>query len=75
MTIISRPPTEIHLCIKINLKFNIFNWSKYDKKFELMFSLNYGFAALFVEQPPALPGPISNCTGLNHIVPKCSKHE
>ena len=32
------------------------------KKLEfLCFSLNYGFSALFVEQPPALPGPILNC--------------
>ena len=41
------------------------NWS-------YCFSLNFGFTALFVEQPPALPGPILNCARLNHIVPKCS---
>ena len=50
--------------IKIYLKSNLFNRSKYDKKLEFYcFSLNYGFAALFVEQPPALPGPILNCAG------------
>ena len=26
-----------------------------------VFSLNYGFVALFLEQPPDLPGPILNC--------------